>query len=119
MNSYQLYVHGKEHQQAGEIAAAIQAFRQSIELFPHFKSYLALADAYLEVGDTHNADCCIKRAFELHPKSNEAGCRYAELLHRGGDTSAAMQVINNVLIRSPTYGPAMKLLGIIFDPDEK
>lgn len=69
-----------------------------------------LGQCYEQFGDEARAIDEYRRAVELNPLSNKTAALLASILLRAGDVAKARKVALSILARSPTYGPAKRLI---------
>lgn len=109
MDASDLYFRALEEQAQGRVDDAVALLEQSYDAAPHFKTALRLAALAGQRGRVGDRGIWIERAFALNGRSNEAGAAYAELLLERGEREAALAIVEDILARSPSYGPARRL----------
>lgn len=73
IHPWEIHGIGYSCQQRGEKESSLEVFKYSIELFPgNFNLLDSLGEAYLALGDKHNAVKYYKEALEINPKCESA-----------------------------------------------
>ena len=109
-DSTYLYGLGMECFEKNELQKALGFFQKSIEIEPHFKTYERMFVCFNKLGSRIEAKECIKRAFQLNDKNDKVTVEYVSILIEENSIDEAVLVLNDLLKRNPTYGPAKKLL---------
>ncbi|WP_179218629.1 hypothetical protein [Saccharibacillus sp. O23] len=112
------YGAGVEHYEQGDYREAIRELLNSADLREHFKTCERLFDAYSAIGDEARADVWIGRAFALNPANAQVACKFSEVLIREQRLAEAAQILQKLLARHPSYGPARRLLRTIENGNE-
>lgn len=107
------YNGGRAVLEQGDVDQAIFKLLQSFAIQPHGATARKLADAFERRGDIPSEDSWRRRAYEVQPNSDVIAVQYARSLVRNGNTSAAATVLQGVLKRNATYGPAKELLAAL------
>ncbi|MDM8523215.1 tetratricopeptide repeat protein [Desulfococcaceae bacterium HSG8] len=109
-DSYHYYRIGLEYFESGELESALESFLRSSESEPHFKTCVRTAHVLRELKRFEEADRFLEQAYRLNPKNDKTGIEYAELMLKRGQTFPAKKILNDIIRRNPTYGPARRLL---------
>ncbi|MCE9544771.1 MAG: tetratricopeptide repeat protein [Planctomycetia bacterium] len=89
---------------------AVKLLQSSLRAADHFKSHEMLGQCYERLEDRSRAVEEYRRALELNPRSNKTACLLATTLVDQGELAAARVIVVSLLDRSPSYGPARRLL---------
>ncbi|MBI1853426.1 MAG: tetratricopeptide repeat protein [Planctomycetes bacterium] len=108
--SSRTYSAAREAFNEGAIAKAIELVRKSIDENDHYKSRELLGQCLEVQGDVERALEEYRAALILNPRSDKTACLFADCLIRTGRRDEARAVLESTLQRTPTYGPARKLL---------
>lgn len=99
---------GQHARFAGDSAGALTAFRRAVELAPDDPvAHQALAKGLAESGDWAAAEAELARALELEPDSPFLANDLATAALRLGKTTAARRLVETLLERRPSFGPAL------------
>lgn len=90
--------------------SAIELLQESLELHEHFKSYEILGNIFLKHGDLIQARQYLEKAYGLNQRNDRTATLLAETLAALGDSTKAIRVLEELLLRNESYGPARKLL---------
>ncbi|MCR5103968.1 MAG: ACT domain-containing protein [Eubacterium sp.] len=90
-------------------SAAIELFELSNSKDEHFKTYERLYSCWLKLSDTKKAYACIEKAYYLNPQNDKTAFEYAETLVESGDTDHALEVLDDILQRNPSFKKAQVL----------
>jgi len=85
-------------------------FEQSLSICSHYKTCSRIAQVLKVLGREEEAESYIVRAYEENQKSDKAALVYAELLLKNGQTELTRTILEKLLSRNPTYGPAQRLM---------
>jgi tetratricopeptide (TPR) repeat protein len=88
---------------------ALGHFHRSLELDSHFKTCQRIAEVLYALGQAAEAETYIEKAFHLNPNNSQAATHYTELLVKRGFNEDAKEILDDILSRNPTYGPAKRL----------
>jgi Tfp pilus assembly protein PilF len=105
-----LYYEGREKLLRNDAAGAIVSLEQSLAIADHFKTRELLTQCFELMGDNDRALVEYRLALANNPRSNKTAVSWARLLVNVGRMAETRQVLNGVLARVPTYGPANRLL---------
>jgi tetratricopeptide (TPR) repeat protein len=109
-NSYFYYCLGRESLRADKWNDAISHFERSLSIDPHCRTYERLAFIMDQLGRNDLAFESLRKAFDLNPRNDLVSVRFAETLLRRGDLDQGKELLQQVLARNSTYGPAKRLL---------
>lgn len=112
------YGAGVEYDEQGDYEEAIRELLKSAELQEHFKTCERLFDAYSAISDEAHAGLWIGRAFALNPANAQVACKSSQVLVRERRYAEAAQILQALLARHPSYGPARRLLRRIDNPND-
>jgi tetratricopeptide (TPR) repeat protein len=104
---------GLECFESGDVEKALEHFRKSLEIKPHFKTYERMYQCYKKMNKTYEAKECIEKAFYMNDKNDKVAIEYIRLLIQEGNIILSKKLLNGVLERNPSYDPAKKLLQTI------
>jgi tetratricopeptide (TPR) repeat protein len=104
---------GMEKLDKGNIEEALEYFAKSIEIRPHFKTYERMFHIYKRLNKITEARMFIEKAFKMNKSNDKIALEYAECLICDGMIELAEKVINDILNRNNSYGPAIRLLATI------
>lgn len=107
---YLLYLEGALAASHGNYEQAYPLLSKSAELHPHFKTYEYLYTTLKGLGKPDEAFSYLKKAYNLNSKNNKTATMYANELVARDKVEEAKKILNEILQRSSTYGPARKLL---------
>lgn len=93
-----------------DLPRARELLEKSITVREHAKTYERLFDILMSMGKRDEALVALKKAYALNPKHNHIASFYAQELINDGDVLKAKQILEDILARSSTYGPAKRLL---------
>jgi len=81
----------------------------------HFKTFELLYESYSAVGDEYEAEKCIAQAFALNSGNSKVATEFSKMLLRENQREQAKEVLQSVIFKNPTYGPARELLRFLDD----
>jgi tetratricopeptide (TPR) repeat protein len=108
--SFSLYEAGRSAMKAGDVHSAIENFRRSTKLAPHFKTLELLGECLLQVGEINDAVLCLAAAAGLGTRQLRARRLLAEALLRVGETDTAVAKLEEALLIDPDFNAAKDLL---------
>lgn len=108
--AFALYNDAKAKRRSGDLRGAIDLFRESLRLNPHFKSCELLGEILLEIGEAGEAVVYLAAAVSLGRNSFKAQYLLANAFLALGERSAAVVQLENVLKQNPGYVSAQILL---------
>lgn len=97
----------------GNIAEGIDILERNIKDSPNFlKNYITLADTHLKLDDVNAAIQCMRGELSLNPKNVRRQIKVAQLLHRQGEFTDAIEhyrlaLVENNKAKSALYGMGM------------
>ncbi|WP_037285317.1 tetratricopeptide repeat protein [Saccharibacillus sacchari] len=101
---------GLESYESGNFEEALRCLLKSAELQKHFKTFELLYESYSAVGDEYEAKKCIAQAFALSSGNSKVATKFSKMLLRENQREQAKEVLQSVIFKNPTYGPARELL---------
>ena len=104
-----LYGLGLEALERGDDAEALSLFRRSLAEDPHFKAHQQIAMLLRGQGLADEAGKHLAAGYALNPSNDRLGCDFADWCLANGDVSRARELVDEVLRRNGTYGPARAL----------
>lgn len=112
------YRQGLRFHQEGQIDEAIQAYQEAINLDPLFDAaYINLSLLFISIEQLDQADTLLQRVLELpdraeSPASIHSLARYnlAIIRNRQGESSAALEEVQQALAIAPDFFQAQQLL---------
>jgi tetratricopeptide (TPR) repeat protein len=105
----ELYNEGWLAHKAGSFRDAILFLERSLALKEHFKARELMGVCLKESGDIQGALLNFELAYKLNEKSSKTGCLLADILLETGRVNQAKEVVDQVLLNHPGYGPAVRL----------
>jgi len=109
-DSYALYRLALEAVELGNEDEALGLLRKSLSLAPHFKTYHRIALILQRRGELKEAGQHLKAGYVLNPRNDRIACDYAIWLLEAGQDEEARDVIDALLLRNDSYGPAKEVL---------
>ncbi len=109
-DSLYYYGLGVEAIEKNNYSEAIDNFLKSLAIRAHFKTYERLYYCYLNLGMISKSKECIEKAYKLNDKNDKVSVEYSQILFKEGLFDEALEILQCVLLRNPSYGPAKKLL---------
>lgn len=109
-NAYSKYCDGRDALDRGDLDSAEQLLLESLAVDAHFKTHEVLGDIFASRGNANEAIKHFASAYNLNARSDSAATRYARALFAVGRTDDARSIIDTVLERNPSFGPARELL---------
>jgi tetratricopeptide (TPR) repeat protein len=106
---FEQYQRGLILQRNGNHQDALRCFYRSMELSPHFKTCQRIAQSLRALGQLDESDSYIEKAFQLNPNNSQAATEYAEMLANHANMDQAMAILDEVLRKNTSYGPAQRL----------
>lgn len=103
------YQVGIEKYEKGEIDSALKNFQKSLELQEHFKTYEKLYHVLKKLGRNEEAKEAITKAYNLNDRNDKVAVEYVKFLLEDKNFEIAKKILNALLKRNPSYGPAKKL----------
>lgn len=113
----ELYQAGRDAMEHGELERAIELFRRSAAVYPHFKALELWGECHLRREEWTAAIVPLAAAATLNPQPR-APALLARALQRAGDPRRAREAARLALSRSPTNRLALEILRSMPDPDE-
>lgn len=109
-SSSDLYYLGMEQLGDKCYDSALKYFCESFDRHAHFKTAQRIAEALIELNRDEEADLYIETAYQLNSTNSQCAVMYAHVLLRKGDKEKAQAILEDVLKRNNSYGPALRLL---------
>lgn len=109
-NAYNLYYEGKSAMDAGDLHTAIEKFKQSVSLLPHFKTLELLGECLLRRNEFSEAILYLAAAAGLGQNEFRARFLLAKALLAVGEESDAIVQLKEALALNPNYKSAKELL---------
>jgi predicted O-linked N-acetylglucosamine transferase (SPINDLY family) len=104
---------GNEHRRAGDLSAALTAYRSALLAFPaHTGALYNFATALRELGQADEAERTLRRLVELDPADGDGLFQLGELLLEAGRFSEAGRVLERAFAVSPRNALIGCYLGI-------
>ena len=104
---------GNEHRRAGDLSAALTAYRSALLAFPaHTGALYNFATALRELGQTDEAERTLRRLVELDPADGDGLFQLGELLLEAGRFSEAGRVLERAFALLPRNALIGCYLGI-------
>ena len=107
---YDYYCQGIAALEQGNLVVALERFEHSLSVERHFKTLARISQVLEMQGKPVEAAKALQQAYELNPKNEKVAVSFAENLDRGGNRAEARRIVEEVLRRTPSYGPAKRLL---------
>lgn len=101
---------GLESYESGNFEEALRCLLKSAELQKHFKTFELLYESYSALGDEYEAKRCITQAFALNSGNSKVATEFSKMLLKENQREQAKEVLQSVILKNPTYGPARELL---------
>lgn len=103
---------GRAHYRAGDVDAAIAAYRNALDLHPNsLNAYNNLGTAYRKAGRPEEAILALKRAIELYPAFVEAHNNLGNALRDLGEIEASIRAFETALAKNPNIAQIHVNLG--------
>jgi tetratricopeptide (TPR) repeat protein len=109
-NAYNLYYEGRSAMDAGDLHTAVEKFKQSLGLFPHFKALELLGECLLRRNEFPEAILYLAAAAGLGQKEFRAQFLLAKALLAVGEEADAIAQLKEALALNPNYKSAKELL---------
>ena len=109
-DAYTKYCDGRDAIDRGDMESAERLLLESLGISAHFKTHELLGDIAAMRRNGEDAFKHYASAYSLNPNSDSAATRYARALLGSGRINDARSIIDSVLERNPSYGPAKDLL---------
>ena len=108
-----LFEQGLALHRAGQLSAAADAYRRTVEAEPaHVDAWVNLGNALRETGDGAGAEAAYRRAVETEPRFALAHFRLADLLAGQGRSTEAVDACRAAVKAEPGLADAWNLMGI-------
>jgi Flp pilus assembly protein TadD len=114
---YRLYELAVEALEKGNEEEALGLFRRSLDLEPHFKTHHRIALILQRRGRSTEAGEHLVAAYSLNARNDRLACDYANWLITTGQAQRARKVVETILSRNKTYGPARALVAILAEEE--
>ncbi len=88
---------------------ALEYFEKSIEIMPHFKTFERMYYCYKQLGKHDIARRYIEKAYLMNESNDKVAVEFAIELQEEGKIEFCLEVVNKVLKRNPSYGPAKRI----------
>jgi len=108
-DGYQLYLRGMELLDEANFEEALNFFYKSLEKEQHFKTYHRIAQTLIQTGNRDEAHIFFYHAWKMNTKNEKVAVDYADSLISINHYIEAKQILDKILKRNPTYGPALQL----------
>ena len=105
-----LYYLGLEHFENGNFENSLKCFIESNELDEHPRTYARMYECLKKLGRNDEANAYIEIAYKKNPIQDRVTIQYAEELIVDGKIALAKEILEKLLNRNTTYGPAKRLL---------
>ena len=110
LEAVKLYNMGLEQNRVGAYTAAIDYFKEAIELQPDFyDAYYNAAAIYDYLGDYTNAIMYLDGILKNVPENSAANYKLAQIYYKKGDLEKAKEIIDNIAPTSQEYNKARQL----------
>lgn len=113
LDSRYYYGLGVEELERNNIDKALEYFHKSLELEPHFKTFEKIYQCYTKINFQKEAGEYIEKAFYMNSRNDKIAIEYIKFLISQGRVQLAEQLLNDIIERNHSYGPANKLLKLI------
>ena len=107
------YYCGRNLLDAGKFNEALESFRKSLELCNHFKTLERISDCYDMLGLAEPALKYIELAYQANPCNDNTAYKCAEKLKSDNRITEAREILESIILRSPSYKKAKILLQIL------
>lgn len=108
--SLSLYNEGREFMLAEDFDSAIEKFKKSSDLLPHFKTLELLGECFLKQRNYSQAIIYFAAAAGLGNKAFRSYFLLAKALIEFDDVDQAVEKLNEALVLNPNYKEAKNLL---------
>ncbi|WP_203288177.1 hypothetical protein [Metabacillus sp. cB07] len=105
-----LYYLGLENFENEDYENSLQSFIESNKLDEHSRTYARIYECLKKLGKNKEAKENIEIAYKKNPMQDKVTLQYAEELVFDGKVWLAKEILEKLLIRNATYGPAKRLL---------
>lgn len=109
-DSLHYYLIGIECLNKGHLDDAIINFNESLMLEEHFKTYQKKAEILEKKGLYEESYNALEKAYNLNPSNDNVATAFSKMLQKNGNSDKAIEILNAILKRNPTYSPAKKIL---------
>lgn len=113
MEYYDYYNLGNESLENSDYKTAVDFFEKFNSISEHYKTYEKLFLCWKKLDEYSKAYECLKKAYQLNPKSDKLSVMYAKELSERIDFKTAKKILSETLKRNPAYKPVEKLLDTI------
>jgi len=104
-----LYQDGRKAMDRGDLDAAVTLFRQSAEMFPHFKTLELLGDCLLQQKKAQDAIIPLAASAGLGANPYRAMFLLAQALQAIGESEEALEKLDALIALDPEYKSALSL----------
>ncbi|MDX8289481.1 hypothetical protein SLL00_10135 [Metabacillus indicus] len=104
-----LYYLGLENFENADYENSLQSFIESNKLDEHSRTYARIYECLKKLGKNKEAKAYIEIAYKKNPIQDKVTLQYAEELVFDGKVGLAKEILEKLLIRNATYGPAKRL----------
>jgi tetratricopeptide (TPR) repeat protein len=108
-DGYYYYCLGEDCLEKGELEKAISYYQKSLEKEEHFKTHHKLSVIYEKNAVYEKAEHHLERAFFLNENNDKVALDYSQMLITKNKRDEARNILESILSRNKTYGPAIKL----------
>lgn len=108
-DSYYYYCLGEDSIEKGNWEESEAYYLKSLELGEHFKTHHKLSNLYHNFNKLDKAEYHLKQAFLLNPKNDKIALDYSKMIAQKDHSLEALEILESILKRNSTYGPAIKL----------
>src|SRR5262245_42487639 len=116
--SRRLYEEGRRAMESRDFRTAIEKFRRSVEVFPHFKTLELLGECLLLDDDLVQAITYLAAAAGLGKKQTRARFLLAKALLAVWEDRDAIEKLKEALVIEPNYKSARDLLDSVVTSDD-
>lgn len=118
MEATDYYYLGLENLENSGYKSAVYFFELSNRIEEHYKTYERLFFCWKNLDEPLKAYECLKKAYQINPKSDKISVMYAQELTEHMDFETARKILSETIKRNSTYKPAEKLLNTINNQKE-
>lgn len=118
MESIDYYYLGLENFENSDYKSAVDFFELSNRIEEHYKTYERLFFCWKNLNEPSKAYECLRKAYQLNPKSDKISVMYAQELTERMDFETARKILSETIKRISTCKPAEKLLNTINNQKE-
>jgi lipopolysaccharide biosynthesis regulator YciM len=116
--SYETYCLGQNAYEKGEFEKALEYFYESLACNEHYKTYEKIYYCLKVLNKQLEARKYLELAYNLNKNNDKITVEYSQMLIDEGKKELSKTLLEGLLKRNPSYGPAKRALEVLTNLDK-